>query len=313
MNRSAPYLEDHRRLRHGAGAVVTERDVLVVAGDDAEDFLQGQLSQDVAGLTPGDGAWSLLLHPDGKLHSLLRVTRVAGGFICDLDAGAGETALARLERFKLRVTVELDLRRWRMLSVRGPAAPPMPAPSAAGVAGGITNGAEPATVTAVQWGSVPGWDLVAADVAPPPGVPLCDPAALEAVRIEAGVPATGRELVDGLIPAESGIVPQTVSFTKGCFVGQELVARIDSRGGNTPRRLRGVVVNGEARAEPAAAVLDADGAPIGRITSSAYSPHFGSCVALAYVGRRVEPPAPARIDGAAGAVACEIRTLPLVP
>lgn len=313
MNSSAPYIEDHRRLRHGAGAVVTERDVLVVAGDDAEEFLQGQLSQDVAGLTPGDGAWSLLLHPDGKLHSLLRVTRVTGGFLCDLDAGAGETALARLERFKLRVEVELELRRRRMLAVRGPAAPPMPSPSAEEPAGDIANGAEPATVAAVQWGSVPGWDLVAADVAPPPGVPLCDPAALEAVRIEAGVPATGLELVDGLIPAESGIVPQAVSFTKGCFVGQELVARIDSRGGNTPRRLRGVVIDGEATVAPGAAVHDAGGASIGRVTSSAYSPHFGACVALAYVHRRVEPPAPARIDGAAGALACEIRPLPLVP
>lgn len=297
---AAPPLEDHRRLRHGAGAVLTERDVLVVRGEDSESFLQGQLSQDVAALRVGEAAWSLLLHPDGKLHSLLRITRVTEGFSCDLDEGAGEAALARLERFKLRVAVDLEMRPQRMLAVRGPAAPPMPAV------------AEPATVAAVQWGSVPGWDLVAAEVAPPPGVPVGDPGALEALRIEAGIPAVGRELTDGLIPAESGIVPQTVSFTKGCYVGQELVARIDSRGGNVPRRLRGFVLE-DGAAEPGAAVHDGGGAPVGWITSSAYSPELGAGVALGYVGRRVEPPAPASIESAAGGLPCEIRTLPLVP
>jgi folate-binding protein YgfZ len=294
-------IEDHRRLRHSAGAVLTDRDVLAVQGEDSESFLQGQLSQDVAALTLGESAWSLLLHPDGKLHSVLRVTRAANGFICDLDAGAGETALARLERFKLRVAVELEVRRERMLALRGPAVPPMPA---------VTG---PAKVAGVQWGSVPGWDLVAAEVVSPPGVPVCEGEALEALRIEAGVPAAGCELTDGLIPAESGIVPEAVSFTKGCFVGQELVARIDSRGGNTPRRLRGLVLEDTAAPQPGAAVHDPDGAPVGRITSSAYSPELGAAVALGYVHRRVQPPAPARIEGAGGAVHCEIRNLPLVP
>lgn len=314
MSAAERYLRDYRSLRHGAGAVLAERDVLIVGGSDAESFLQGQLSQDVAALAPGQVAGSLLLHPDGKLHSALRVTRAAADcFICDLEAGTGEAARARLERFKLRVAVDLELRHLAMLAVRGPAAPPVPASPAGGAAAAAENGSGPVVVAAVRWGSVGGWDMVAREVVPPPEVLVCDAAALEAVRIEAGVPAADQELTDGLIPAESGIVADTVSFTKGCFVGQELVARIDSRGGNTPRRLRGLVLGDDVLPAPGAALRGTDGTPIGRVTSSAYSPLLGAGVALAYVHRRVEPPAPALVDDGGSGLTCEIRTLPLVP
>lgn len=311
MRAADRYIRDYRSLRHGAGAVLAERDVLIVDGSDAESFLQGQLSQDVAALAPGEVAWSLLLHPDGKLHSTLRVTRAATDrFVCDLEAGMGEAARVRLERFKLRVAVELELRHLAMLAVRGPEAPPVPASPATGAAPDLSA---PVVVAAVRWGSLGGWDLVARDVVPPGDVTVCDAAALEAVRIEAGVPAANQELTDGLIPAESGIVADTVSFTKGCFVGQELVARIDSRGGNTPRRLRGLVLGDDVLPAPGATLSGADGTPVGRVTSSAYSPLLGAGVALAYVHRRVEPPAPALVGNGGSDLPCEIRSLPLVP
>ena len=127
MRVSEQYLEAYRALRHSAGAVVTGRDVIEVRGDDAASFLQGQLSADVAALAPGDVVGSLLLQPNGKLQCLVRVSRAGPDrFVCDLAAGAGEAALARLERFKLRVAVDLELRRLTMLAVRGPAVPPMP-------------------------------------------------------------------------------------------------------------------------------------------------------------------------------------------
>ena len=321
MRVSERYLEDYRALRHSAGAVMTGRDALEVTGDDAASFLQGQLSQDVAALAPGDAAGSLLLQPDGKLHSLLRVSRTGPDrFVCDLAAGAGEAAVARLERFKLRVAAHLQLRRLSMLAVRGPAAPAMPLSGTDSPASGASGGAPAGTgthsaavvVAPVRWGNLSGWDLVADEVAPPPGVALCGADALEAVRIESGVPAAGRELTEGLIPAETGIVPETVSFTKGCFVGQELVARIDSRGGRTPRLLRGVVLEDDETLATGAPLIDADGKAVGRITSSAYSPALGATVALAYVHRRVDPPAIASV-GERGGPKCEIRTLPLVP
>ena len=302
------YDEDYRMLRHAAGVVYSDRDVITVQGSDAEGYLQGQLSQDVAALVVGETAWSLLLHPNGKLHTRLRITRTGPeSFICDTEAGSGEAALVRLERFKLRVAAELTLRRLGMAAVRGPLAPPVPPADGANGTGGAVVAA------AVRWGALAGWDLVAAEPAVPPAVALCNPAALEAVRIESGVPAPGSELIEGMIPAEAGIVADTVSFTKGCYVGQELVARIDSRGGNTPRRLRGLILAGPGVAVPGTPVLDASGADVGRITSSAFSPLLGAAVALAYVHRRVDVPAPAHLAGADAVQAGEIRALPLVP
>ena len=301
------YDEDYRTLRHAAGVVYSERDVISVQGADAEGYLQGQLSQDVAALGVGETAWSLLLHPNGKLHTRLRITRTGPEhFTCDTEAGSGEAALVRLQRFKLRVAAELTLRRLAMAAVRGPLAPPVPPAGA--------NGTGEAVVSApVRWGALGGWDLVAAEPVVPPWVTLCDPAALEAVRIESGVPAPGSELIEGMIPAEAGIVAETVSFTKGCYVGQELVARIDSRGGNTPRRLRGLLLAGPDVPVPGTPVLDAAGAEVGRVTSSAFSPLLGAAVALAYVHRRVDVPAPAHLAGAGAVQVGEIRALPLVP
>ncbi len=310
MTLSEDFRAGYRELRHGAGGVISDRDVLLISGPDSASFLQGQLSQDVAALAPGQVASSLLLQPDGKLHCLLRVSRLGTErFACDLAPGLGEGAWARLERFKLRVAVEAEVRRLQMLAVRGVAAPPPPAANPGGDENGEDGG--PVVVGAVSWGSVGGWDVVADEVTPPDGVRLCDPQALEALRIEAGVPAAHSELTEGLIPAETGVVADTVSFTKGCFVGQELVARIDSRGGNTPRRLRGVILSVGPQPPPGTALMDAAGSAVGRITSSAFSPHFEAPIALAYVHRRVEPPAPATLgdDGRP----CEIRALPLVP
>ena len=311
MSVSERYRADYEALRHGAGGVTAARDVLVVTGPDATSFLQGQLSQDVEALAPGGVTSALLLQPDGKLHCRLRVSRRdPERFVCDLAAGLGDGARARLERFKLRVSVDLQVRSLSMLAVRGAAAPAAPQAGLDGDGGG--NGRDPVVVAGVSWGSVAGWDLVAEEVTAPVGVRRCAPEALEAVRIEAGIPAAGRELTEGLIPAEAGVVAETVSFTKGCFVGQELVARIDSRGGNTPRRLRGVVLEDAAPPLAGAELTDAAGSVIGRITSSAFSPGFEAAIALAYVHRRVEPPAAARLGGGDGRP-CEIRALPLVP
>ncbi len=96
------------------------RDVLAVGGPDAEAYLQGQLSQDVATLTVGASADSLLLEPDGKLSALLRVTRRDGqGFLLDVEGGYGDAVTARLRRFLLRSKVEIEALPWRCLSLRG--------------------------------------------------------------------------------------------------------------------------------------------------------------------------------------------------
>ncbi len=241
------------------------RDAVVVVGPDASAYLQGQLSQDVDALGAGGSAWSWLLAPQGKVDALVRVTRTgADRLVVDTDAGWGEAVLDRLTRFKLRTRVELGASRLRVLALRGGPAP--------GALGGQALSAlwagEDAVDVLSPAGAAPGEEL--------------DDEAWEAARILAGVPAMGAELTERTIPAETGLVELTVSFTKGCYTGQELVARIDSRGGHVARHLR--LLRPAGPLEPGTG-LTAGAKTVGTVTSASQR---GS-VALGYVGRAVEP------------------------
>jgi folate-binding protein YgfZ len=292
-------VEGYELLRHSVGAVWLDRDVVRVSGPDAVSFLQGQCSQDIAGLGVGQSAWSLVLQPQGKVDALVRVARLTDdAVLLDTDGGFGEALIARLSRFKLRVKAQIEPLAWRCLALRGPDA---------SIAAADLVGADHLVLDA-SWPGLPGVDVLGPEPGPtiPAGVPLVDPSAYEAVRIEAGAPTMGAELTERTIPAEAGIVDRTVSFTKGCFTGQELVARIDSRGGNVPRHLRGLVLDG---AVPLGASVMVGAKQVGAITSVASRPE--RTVALAYVGRDVEPPMDASIEWEGGRAVARIESLPI--
>ncbi len=321
---------DTSALRTGAGAFRSLRDVLAVRGPDAESYLQGQLSQDVTALAVGASADSFLLEPDGKLSALLRVTRTDGqGFVLDVDAGYGAAVAARLRRFLLRAKVELEVLDWRCLSLRG-----------AGVseaAGGLlTVLAERGVLTVpFEWNGWHGVDLLGPSdvvlgpesVELPAGIVACGAEAVEACRIVSGVPAMGAEITAKTIPHETGIVGRTVSFTKGCYTGQELVARIDSRGGNVPRRLVGIVApTGPPETAPLSTGMTlhagdvpagdgpADDKVVGTLTSAAWSAEVRAWVALGYLHRNVDATGPARVrsgDGVGGSRPVQVALLPL--
>ena len=241
---------------------MTARDVIAVRGPDAAAYLQGQLSQDVLALAVGDSALSLLLQPQGKVDAWLRLTRIADDeFVLDVDAGWGERVVARLKRFLLRVKVDIEpLGGWGVAVFAGDAAVPPGAWRA--------ESEVPFTTTVVGPGVAGGIDD-------------------ERLRIANGIPRMGRELDESTIPAAAGIVDRSVSFTKGCYTGQELVARIDSRGDRTPSKLRRIT----GVAAPGSPVV-VDGRQVGVITSAEDG------VALAYIRREVEPPVEAEVDGA---------------
>jgi tRNA-modifying protein YgfZ len=271
---------DYRTLRDNVGAVRVERDAVRVAGPDAVSFLHGQCSQDIAGLAVGASAWSLVLQPQGKVDALVRVTRTGPDtVVVDTDGGWGEALVARLNRFKLRVKADIEPLPWACVALRGPGA------IAAGSS--VAAGADLLVVDA-SWPGLPGVDLLGVAPLIPPGVAEVSLAAYDLTRIEAGVPVMGAELDDRTIPAETGIVERTVSFTKGCYTGQELVARIDSRGGHVPRHLRGLLLPDGV--VPPGTELRLGPARVGTVTSSAARPG-GGAVGLAYVSRNVEPPA----------------------
>ena len=273
-------------------ASLLPRDAVRVGGAAAANFLQGQISQDVETVAPGESAWSLVLAPQGKVVAWIRLTRLHdGGFLLDLDAGFAPALVARLERFRLRVDATFEtLHGWRMLSVRG-------APQTEDL-DPMNLDSVPAEMRArVAWPGFDGIDLLGPEVAPPSGLGLAGDAEWEAARIRAGWPAMGRELTERTIPAEvGGLVEASVSFTKGCYTGQELVARIDSRGGNVPRPLRLLEIGTDAGVAPGAGIV-VDGKAVGEITSAAVDESAALTVALGTVHRRVEPPARATVAG----------------
>jgi folate-binding protein YgfZ len=278
-------------LRTTLGWFPERRDVVRVAGPDAVAYLQGQLSQDIEALAVGSSARSFVLQPAGKVDAWVRVTRTgADEVVIDVDRGHGDALIARLRRFLLRTKADVDPLDWRTVALRGPgAAAAVPATTS-----------EDAVVVPAGWPGVDGVDLLGRSAAPPPGVPEADASSFASLRIRSGVPLMGAELTDATIPAEAGrwVIDASVSFTKGCFTGQELVARIDSRGGHVPRHLRGLVV-GAGEVPPVGAPVVVDGAEVGKVTSAAPAPGTGRPVALAYVRRGVTPPAAAEVPGEA--------------
>ena len=300
-------------------AALMPRDVVAVTGADAATYLQGQISQDVEAVAEGSSAWSLVLAPQGKVDAWFRLTRgEENTFLLDTEAGFGPALVARLERFRLRTDVAFEmLEGWQMLALRGPM-------SAEERLDGVDAQVQVRAV--VDWPGYEGVDLLGPQVAELVGLEAIaaaglpeEPAGLavtradglaalseslgaagvdglEVARIRAGWPAMGRELTERTIPAEiGGLVEASVSFTKGCYTGQELVARIDSRGGNVPRPVRLLEIDADAVAP--GAEITVDGKAVGEITSAALDSAAGVTVALGPVHRRVAPPAEAEVAG----------------
>ncbi|HUZ10998.1 MAG TPA: glycine cleavage T C-terminal barrel domain-containing protein [Acidimicrobiales bacterium] len=329
-------LADYAALRTDVGARRLPRDFLRVSGPQALEYLEGQCSQELSGIAVGEGADSLLLAPDGKIVALIRVSRTGEDeLVLDVDAGFGELVQARLARFKLRTKFEMEPVPWSCLALRGPNAPvALRGPNAPAVLRGPNApaalrgpnapavGGGPGLVLPVSWNGWNGFDLLGPEAAAlPEGVRWCGSEAWEACRIEAGVPRMGTELNERTIAAEAGLVERTVSFTKGCYTGQELVARLDSRGSKVARRLCAIVPGSGMEQEPASLVgarlTTPDGAKeVGRITSAAWCPGVGGPAGLAFVHRSVETGGRVMIEvppegGVPGPVPAEVRSLPL--
>ncbi len=285
-------------LRTSLGAVGVRRDGVRVTGTEALAYLQGQLSQDVESMVVGSSTRSFLLQPSGKVDAWVRVTRHADDdVLLDVDAGFGEAVAARLRRFLLRTAAVITVGPCAGVALRGPGALDVDPPGGA-------------LALASEWPGVAGVDLLSEGEIALSGVPLVGAEALEALRIECGVPAMGAELTESTIPAEAGawVVDASVSFTKGCYTGQELVARIDSRGGNVPRPVRGLVASGAV--PPVGAEVVSGDTPVGTVTSSAMSPTLGP-IALAVIQRATDPGAAVELRWPGGRCDAVVSALPL--
>jgi folate-binding protein YgfZ len=279
----------------------SSRAKLLVRGADGAEYLQGQLTNDIEALAPGEGCYAALLDRKGHIQADVRVLRLTGDEIwIDAEPETGERVLRHLRMYSVGRDVEISDagERFALLSFIGPLAreeardggTPWP-----------LHSVRPAAGSAGSWvvATAEGFDLIcpAAEAGERRnGVPEVGEAAAEILRIERGVPRFGREMTGDTLPAEAGIVEAAVSFTKGCYIGQETVARLHYKG-RPNRHLRGLRFSAPVEA---GAALHLGDRQVGTVGSSCVSPAFGP-IGLAIVRREAGPGEVLTVEGGATA------------
>jgi folate-binding protein YgfZ len=306
---------EYRAARDEAGLVdLSERGVLEASGPQRQSFLQGMLSNDIAALRPGQGCRAALMTPKGAVQALLRVLVAETVVALETDAERISPLRRTLEHHRVAAPVRFAVREAAVVALVGPRADAVV--SAAG--GTLPPAAAEAHVTATLAGRavrlVRAGDLPRAGIAlhvPPEDVPAIweqlrsagaraiGRDALDALRVEALRPWYGSDVSEANLLHETGLLAECHSPTKGCYVGQEIVARLSARGGNVNQALRGLRLS--APAQPGDAIA-ADGREVGRVTTAAVSPRLGP-IALGYVNRsHFTAGTPVQVGGAGATV-----------
>ncbi len=303
----------YRQLREECGVLVRDaRTVIAVTGPDGAEYLQGQVTNDVESLAVGEGQYAALLDRKGHMQTDFRVLRVAEEEIqLDCEPEPRPAAVKHLTMYSIgRDVAVADASEERtLLSLIGPraaeiaAAPPLPEFA--------NEGVSIAGIAATAVGTRGGIDLfcAAADrdrllaALLDAGAVEVSAEAAEILRVEAGVPRFGAEMDAGTMPAEAAIVEDAVSFTKGCYIGQETVARLHYKG-KPNKHLRGLKLS--AAAAPGAALMLGE-KEVGTLGGAVVSPALGP-IGLAIVRREAEPGATLAVgeDG----VTAEVVALP---
>ncbi|MFL3012006.1 MAG: YgfZ/GcvT domain-containing protein [Acidimicrobiales bacterium] len=258
--------------------VKREKDFLRVSGTEAESYLQGQLSQDIEEMSDGESRFTFLLQPSGKVDAWLRITRqTQNDYLLDVDKNYGELVLARLKRFLLRTDCRVEILNYFLYTEIGNSR--------------NENDFVDCIAIPYSWFGFEFTDYIFKSDSFSEGFNLIDDQVWKGVRIKAGIPEMGKEIDTSTIPASLGILDFSVSFTKGCYTGQELVARMDSRKGGTPYRL--VKISGTSGMTASQGVLLNDGEEIGTITSEIIIDN--DYFALGFLKRGVNTPTEAQI------------------
>jgi folate-binding protein YgfZ len=307
----------YRSMREGAGLLDhSERGKLLVRGTDAADYLEGQLTNRIEALEPDQGCYAALLDRKGHLVADLRVLRLshshAGSIWLDTEAAALEPLHKHLETYKIGREVEVvdETEDWAITSLIGP--------GSAEIAGTPPLSPEHAQryyerdgIEILAVATDVGLDLITRSTAAESlrgqllasGADPVTEQAAQIVRVESGRPRFGWDFDGRMMPAEAGIVERAVDFEKGCYIGQEPVARLHYRG-KPNRRLVGLRLSAPAEK---GAPLRLGEREVGAIGSASVSPALGP-IALAVVRR--EAGAGDRLEVGDGELTAEVAELP---
>ena len=302
-----------------------------VTGADRVDFLQRMLSNDVKNLAVGRGCMAFLLDPKGHVVAYLALHALADEMLADAEPPMAFAMVEMLNHYVVAddVTLEDVSNAWGFLSLQGPRAPAVLADLLAGEAPALeplqhaereVAGATVRIVSRSRTGET-GYDLwapmdrlpalweAAVKVGGRDGLRPVGLAALEVLRIEAGE-ARAADVGGDVLALETGL-EHAISFTKGCYIGQEFVVRVAHRG-HVNRRLSGLVLNGD-RVPPAGSKVMAGDKEMGWITCAALSPGLGRPIALGYVRRECNAPgSKVTVQAGDGALDAEVVALPFM-
>jgi tRNA-modifying protein YgfZ len=288
---------------------LSHRAKLRITGGDRVRFLNGQLTNELKDAKPGQTIYACVLTAKGKLCGDLFITASAEAFLLDFHPALRESIPARLEKYAIADDVEFSEQtdEFCLFHTLTPDLPQTILPE------GIVSRSH-------RFGQE-GYDLLV-PVALKNVVPqllkeeALSPEEVETFRIERGIPEWGRELNENVIPNEAGLDQIAVSYTKGCYVGQEVISRLKSLG-HVNRKLCGIQLVAGSVLTSGNKLLDDSGKEIGFVTSAANSAQFGAWIGLAYIKRnfdqpgtryRVQSPDNSDLIGTA-----ELRSLPIIP
>ena len=306
---------EYRAAREGAALVdLPDRGILAVTGPLRQKFLHGVLSNDVEKLLPGQGRRAALMDAKGHLLALMRVLVGQTEVWLEVAGNRADLVEEKLTFYRVAAPVRFQRRPVEVMALLGPRAREVLAKTGcdvpdlepdAHVAGAVAG--QPVRVA--RAGDMPAQGYVlhvdspgaasATTALQSAGAVPIGRATLDALRIEDGRPWYGPDVTEDNLLHETGLIQEYHSPTKGCYVGQEVIARLDARGGNVNKALRGLRLSGPAEAGSA---VTAEGKEVGRITTAAVSPRLGP-IALAYVHRsRFDAGAQVEVAGAAATV-----------
>ena len=303
---------EHTALRQTVGLLdLGFRGRLCLLGADRKSFLNGQVTNNVKDLAVGRGCYAALVTAKGKMESDLNIYCLENELLLDFEPGLTAAVQARLEKFIIAEDVQTaDVApHYGLLSLQGPGAAavlqtlslPVPSPALAVHALPHAEWGEIYVTNQPRLGGA-GFDLFFPAAALPAaaetlltdvrasGGLACGWSALEIARIEAGLPRFGADMDNSTLPPEAGLDSRAVSYSKGCYIGQEVIARIRTYG-QVARALRGLRLPDELAALPKKGdKLLHDGKEVGFITSAAVSPTLKANIALGYVRKEANAP-----------------------